>query len=367
MALPNEDKLKWEAYRERELREFSPILAKLGFMLDEDQPHVGGERYLMSGEKLVLLGRRASDEKRVVIKVSSQPEGMREIEREQACRAILKRVDFAYRTFLLPGELLFVRSGNCAISITAYIEERLAFLNHSLEEQFFLALRAFETQEGVHATAYAHAKIIKKTFGIVGAREYLGSFGVFRKNALAADPGNAELAFALKRAWELLAAHEATIERYSGFLTHADFTPHNFRVVDRDIYLLDHTSLRFGNKYESWARFLNYMIIYNRPLRSALADYVRKNREEEEYLNLRLMCAYKIGFLLQFYAGALVRTGGDLNTLSRERVLFWARVLGSILDDVPVSEEMVREYEHSRDSLRSAEEKYRQKELGQLS
>ncbi len=367
MALPNENKLKWEAYRERELREFLPMLAKLGLILDENQPHIGGERYLMSGPKLVLLGLRASDKKRVVIKVSSRPEGRREIERERACRAVLKNIDFAYRTFFLPEELLFVRNGNCAISITAYIEEGLAFLRHSLEEQFFLALRAFETQEGAHATAYSHAKIVKRAFGVAGAREYLGSFGAFRKNALAADPENAELAFMLTRAGELLTLHETVIEQYSGFLTHADFIPHNFRIVGRDIYLLDHTSIRFGNKYESWARFLNYMIIYNRPLRLALADYVRANRGEEEYLSLRLMCAYKIGFLLQFYTSALARTEGDLNKLSRERILFWIRVLEAIIGDKPISEEAAREYERSRDSLRSVEEKRRQKELGQLS
>lgn len=366
MALPNEDKLKWEAYRRQELQGVLPILTKLGFMLDNDQPHIGGERYLMSWNKLVLLGRRAGDSKKVVIKVSSRPEGVREIERERECRAVLKRIDFAYRTFFLPEELLFVRNGNCAISITAYIEEKLAFLNHSLEEQFFLALRAFETQEGAHATAYSHAKIIRKTFGMAGAREYLDSFDVFRKNALAADPRNAELAFVLKRAGELLTRHQATIERHSGFLTHTDFVPPNLRIVGRDMYLLDHTSIRFGNKYEGWARFLNYMVIYNRPLRSALADYVRQNRGEEEYLNLRLMSVYKIGFLLQFYASALAKTEGDLNKLSRERVLFWTRVCEAILGDMPVPEEMAREYEHSRDSLRSAEEKRRQRELRQL-
>ncbi len=366
MALPNEDKLRWEAYREQELQKFLPVLAKLGFVLDDEQVHIGGERYLMSGQKLVLLGRRASHDKRVVIKVSSQPEGIYEIERERACRAALKRIDFAYRTFFLPEDLLFAPSSNHVISITAYIEEKLAFLNHSLEEQFFLALRAFETQEGAQAVARSHAKIIQKTFGMAGAREYLESFDAFRKSALAADSNNSELSSIFKRGCEFLTAHKTEIERYSGFLVHTDFIPHNFRVVGRDIYLLDHTSIRFGNKYESWARFLNYMIIYNRPLRSALADYVRQNRGEEEYLNLRLMCIYKIGFLLQFYAATLAKTIGDLNALTRARVSFWTSVCEAILDDAPVSEEMVREYERMRDSLRSAEEQRRQKELGQL-
>ena len=80
--------------------------------------------------------------------------------------------------------------------------------------------------------------------------------------------------------------HRTVIERYSGFLTHNDFVPHNLRVSGKEVYLLDYSSMLFGNKYESWARFLNFMIHHNRPLELALANYVRTNRGEEEYLEL---------------------------------------------------------------------------------
>lgn len=353
----------WERYRAGELARMTPRLTQLGFELDENQVHTGGERYLMTGHKLVLSGVRTSDNKRVIIKVSSHPSGMHEIESEHRARAVLKNINFAYRNFFIPEELLFEKTPTFCISVSAYIEQERPFIMHSVEEQFFLALRAFETQEGVHATTSSHAAAIKEAFGTMGAREYLSAFTLYMETALAEDPGNAELEQVLRRAWEFLNAHRTTIERYSGFLTHNDFVPHNLRVNGKDVYLLDYTSILFGNKYESWARFLNFMVHHNRPLELMLSDYVRLNRGEEEHLSLRLMRVYIIGILLHFYTTALRKTEGDLNALVRLRIGFWTKVLAAVMDDKPVAEELLAPFLAEQERLRSAEEKARQKEI----
>jgi len=366
-----EHKQKWDAYREQELANARRVLDGLGYSLDESQVHIGGERYLMTdkrdvgggGLKLVLLGRRQSDGKRAVIKFSSDQDGMREIQTEHNARHLITGLDFAYHAFASPEELLYKKSAGYTISISAYIEQETAFLKRSTEEQFALALKAFKTQEGVHATTYAHAKKIRASLGLLGARDYMDAFASFKREALAADPGNAALAEAFGNAEAFLADNAETIEQYCGFLTHADFVPHNLRILDNQIYLLDYASIHFGNKHESWARFLNFMTLYNRELERALVHYVKENRSAEEYASLRLMRAYKLGFLLSFYAGQLEKASGDLERLARARIDFWMKALAAIVEDRPLLAEVVRAYEETRDSLRSDEEKERQREL----
>ncbi len=366
-SIINKDRQKWEGYKKKELDKVLPIIKKLNFRLDEKQVHINGERYLMSGHKLVLNGFSNINNQRVVIKLSSQPEGIREIKHERKCRIVLhNKIDFAYRTFFSPKEILFIKKEGYIIFITSYVDQKKPFTSYSFEEQFFLALRAFETQEGVHATAYSHDKIIHNVFGIFTPQKYINSFKEFSENAVSNDYKNTRLSSALKKTFNFLSANKYIIELYSNFFTHTDFVPHNFRIVGRNIYLLDHSSVYFGNKYESWARFLNYMIIYNPKLQSALSGYVKQNRGPEEYLSLRLMRLYKIGFLLQYYTGTLKKTSGDLNKLNKERVSFWIRILELILADNEIADEIVKKYCHRRDMLRSHEEKERQKELKQL-
>ncbi len=359
-------KQAWAEYCERELAGVSPILAEFGFALDREQPHLGGERYLMSGKKLVLVGMRISDNKRVIIKVSSDKNGMREIDRERNARTILHRLPFAYRTFFSPEELFYTRRGGYCISITSYIEQKRSFLARPIEEQFSLILETFKAQEGVHATTYAHAAIIRNVFGIWDADKYLRSFISFRTETLMYEPKNRQLAEVFDRAREFLAQHAKTIEQYCGFLTHEDFALQNLRIAEKNIYLIDNASLRFGNKYESWARFLNFMLLYNRPLEQALIQYVHDNRSEEEILSLRLMRIYKIGELLHYHARAYANSDEQLKTLSKKRIEFWIQALESLLVDSPLSEEIIDEYKCLRDSLRSEEEKARQRVLQQL-
>ena len=370
-ANKDDAKRAWDIYRERELAGVIPYLQQLGFTIDTEQPHLGGERYLMAGArdigggglKLVLMGKRSQDGARVVIKASSEKEGIKEIERERQCRVVLHALDFAMHAFFSPEEILFEIHGPYRVYVTTYIEQTASFVDHKIDEQFFLALRALEAQEGVHATTHTHRSIILDVFGMESAEQYLRSFEIFRKNALAATVGNAELAAALERARELLYENKTVIERYCGFLTHSDFVPNNVRIHGRDLYLLDYASLHFGNKYESWARFINFMVDHNPPLGQALTDYVRKNRGEEEYLSLRLMRVYKLAFLLQFWSGAVAHASGDLAKLAQLRIWFWTQVLIAVLDDTPVSTENRERYLEGKDRLRSEEEKVRQREL----
>ncbi len=359
-----------DAYRREELLQALPILEELGFGLDQNQVHTSGERYLMAGardvggggRKLVLTGTQRGG-KKAVLKISSEDEGVREIERERTARQVLAKIPFTLSTFHIPEELLFEKRGKHSIFATKYIEQEVPLLARALDEQFFLILRAFETQEGVHATTSKHAAVIRDTFGMIGAEEYLKNFDTFSEGALKAVPEDTELALALGRAREFLQANKTVIERYSGFLTHADFVPNNLRVEGTTLYLLDYASLHFGNKYESWARFLNYMVHHNPALEHALLDYVRKNRGPEEYLCLRLMRAYKLGFLLQFYAKALMLTQGDTRKIIQARVLFWTKVLNCILADAPLPSADVNELVRLEAELRTEEEKARQSEL----
>lgn len=369
-----DNKQIWDEYCKSELKVITPILSKLGFTLDQIQVHIGGERYLMAikrdvgggGKKLVLTGHRNIDGKRVIIKISRDIAGIEEIKHERKCRDVLQNINFAYRTFFSPEELLFTKQKSHIIFITTYIEERTAFLQHSMQDQFFLAMRAFEVQESVHATTSSHTKIISKTFGLTSAKNYLDSFDMFESESKDSDPNNNDLALTFNKANNFLHQNKNIIEQYCDFLTHSDFVPHNLRVVDRDIYLLDYSALHFGNKYESFGRFSNYMAIYNPELRMALFDYVKKNRGEEEYLSLRLMCIYKLGFILKFHTGTLANTAGNMNELSKERIGFWIHVMESVLDDKPVPEELVKKHHQALSSLRSEEEIRRQKELKQI-
>ena len=125
----------------------------------------------------------------------------------------------------------------------------------------------------------------------------------------------------------------------------------------------EYRTVHFGNKYEGWARFLNYMVIHDPALEKLLSDYVRENRGEEEHLNLQLMRVYKLGFLLEFYAKSLSETDGDLRTLTLERIDFWNEVLKFILKGQDVPATFVEEYKVKRDKLRSEDEKKRQREF----
>lgn len=352
---------QWQAYCARELATLTPLLQTLGFSLEQEQPHLQGERYLMhavtttSGKKLILLARRTSDDVRVVIKATSDAAGMCELRAEQERRRLLARIPFAYEAFPSPEQLVFTTKGPFLISIQRYIEQS-PFLSRPLEEQFSLSLAALKAQEGARAATYEHHRTIARTFGRKNAQGYLASFDSFAKAA-----PSEQAAFTLAR--HLLADNTTTIDRYGDFLVHTDFVPHNFRVANNTVYLLDHSSLRFGNKYEGWARFINFMVLYNRPLADALLSYVRLNRSEGEQVSLRLMRLYRLGEITAYYATTVDKSEGDLQELNRVRRAFWGAMLSALAHGQELPEEDVARYRALRDALRSPEEKRRQQEL----
>lgn len=367
--MANNPESEWKAYCAEELGRLTPILTELGFELEDEQPHLDGERYLMqavttvSGRKLILLGHRASDGLRVIIKATRDAAGMEELAHERLCRRVLRKIPFAYEGFLAPEEVLFIWKGPYVIAAQTFIEQEQPFLSRPIEEQFSLALNSFKAQEGAHATTYEHAKLIKKTFGAREPHDYLDCYAAFKREIVSRYADDSRIADALREGEEFLASHVETIDRYGGFLTHTDFVPHNFRVVGSSIYLLDHSSLRFGNKYEGWARFVNFMALYHPRLERACIEYVSQNRSEEESLALRLMRVYRLGEIMAYYVRTLSKSEGDLYQLNEARVKFWASVLAAVLADTSVEERVRTDYISLRDSLRSEGERRRQRDL----
>ncbi len=362
--MEHSEEKNWEAYRTDELHKLSPFLSQRGYALDELQPHLLGERHLTgplgSGRKLLLLGKDRTG-KRVVIKASSEPKGIQEIEHERLCRDVLEKIHFAYQVFNSPRELVYARQDGYVVSVTEFIEQAVPFTERSLKEQFALSINAFKAQESAHATTYSHIRLIRNTFGEMRAPDYLKNFDTYAGEIASLAPHAPQTL--LERAREELRSGGEMLEQYGGFLTHWDFIPQNFRVNEGKLFLLDHSSLRFGNKYEGWARFINFMELYNPPLVRALVEYVRENRTPEESEALRLMRIYRLGELIRYYAGWLSRTQGQLQELAEARIVFWGNVLKAVLERTEVPPELVEEYKKTRDRLRSEEEKVRQRGL----
>lgn len=351
-------KAEWDGYVTEELARAKPRIARLGFELDKAQPHLAGERYLMqaitsvSGPKLILIGTEKSGGKRVVIKATSHPSGAREIRAERRARVALNALRFSYGRFYAPEELLYAVANGMTIAVQEFIEQDSAFLERPLKEQFAIALHGLKTQEGAHATTYGHLKRVSRIFPIWGAHEYRTAAG-----RLGWEAGNLESALAF------LKEHETTIEQYSGFLTHSDFVPHNIRMRAGVLYLLDHSSLRFGNKYEGWARFINFMVLYNPPLADALVAYVRLNRTPEELCALMLMRVFRLIEIIAYYTGTLERSEGSLRELNTARIAFWRSVLDAVINEQPPNPSVREAYIAKRETLRTPEEKERQRGL----
>ncbi|MEN9389990.1 MAG: hypothetical protein RLZZ283_90 [Candidatus Parcubacteria bacterium] len=355
----------WKAYVENELSTVTPILDALGYTLEHDQPHLSGERHLMQavttehGRKLILVGHRKSDGLRVIIKATRDTAGIRELAHEQKARTLLHSIHFAYQAFQSPSILYFGTRDGFTIVVTEFIEQACTFLERPLKEQFAFALSAFKAQESAHATTYTHVQEISRVVAPIDSSGYHTLFADFVSNIRAAKVAP-ELIETLEAALGVLSRHATTIDRYGNFLVHVDFVPHNIRIRDGAIYLLDHSSIRFGNKYEGWARFINFMVLYNPPLADALIEYVRLNRGEEEVLALKLMRVFRLGEILWYYTRTLNSVEGNLKLLNAARVRFWAEVLVSVLNDSALPSSVREAYIQERDQLRSDDEKKRQ-------
>lgn len=350
----------------RELDTIAGLIQPLGFSLDIKQPYISGERYLMAGGKLVLAGVREKDGAKVIIKTSHATDGKKEIESEKRSRDLMRSLSFADKKILIPEELYYGAEGEYIFLIMRFIPQEKVFAAHTIEEQFFIALSAFEAQESFHATTYEHLRTVKDVFPVLSSTEYLRDFKRLRDSILHLYLDES-LRTTLEKTEKFLTENVITIDRYANYLTHTDFVPHNFRLVEHTLYMLDcvpnYATVHFGNKYEGWARFLNYTLIHSPELERLLTTYVRENRGEDEHLSLRLMRAYKIVFLLEYYARSLAKTTGDLHALTLARLSYWREALIAILNDHPLAEEITEQYVKTRNQLRSAEEKERQREF----
>lgn len=360
--------LTWEAYCENELSLLRPLLYAHGFTLNDIQPHIIGERFLMhaitttSGKKMILLGSK-TDGTKVVIKVTNDAQGIKELEHERICRKVLTQLDFAAKIFHTPEEIAYIHERGYTITIQKFIDQEQSFLERPLASQFGFALQGFKEQESAHAATFKHRKVIEGTFGIRNAETYLATFASFRKNITAALSQENDINRLLQTAEQELVKNKIYIEQYSSFLTHTDFVPHNIRISGNIIYLLDYSSLTFGNKYEGWARFINFMTLYNPPLQKALEKYVQDNRTQEETISLRMMRIYRLGEIIWYYTQTLQKSSDDLLKLNTERVHFWAKVLSYVLTDQEVPDHVIAAYTTIRDALRSNDEKKRQQGL----
>lgn len=360
----NNQQEKWRKYVATELAALTPILSRHGYTLARTQPHTTGERFLMknitttSGEKLILFGLD-SDKKKVVIKATNDYTGQQELEAERNCRQVLQEINFAYETFDAPHEQAFFSEQCYTIAIQEFIEQSSTFLERPLEQQFMFALKALKTQESARITTSNHLKKVAPVFGIRKSSDYLRILTAFITSLHRSD-ADPTIIKSVHTVLHRLRADQERIEQYCGFLTHTDFVPHNFRIADDTMYLLDWSSLAFGNKHESWARFLNFMTLYNPELETLLITYVEQNRAPEERKSLQLLRLYRLCELITYYTNTLPQSEGDLLALNQTRVQFWHDVLLAEMENRRVDQSVVGAYKTTRDQLRSAAEKERQ-------
>jgi len=361
-------KKEWEQYCAQELEILEPILRTHGYTLDAEQKHIQGERYLMqaitttSGKKLILTGKTQNNTK-VIIKATRDSAGTNEIDHERTCRDFLKEIDFAGEVFHTPQEIAYFRENGFTIAVQQFIDQTSSFIERPTPEQFAFALRAFKGQESAHATTAKHQKSVTCIYGMRDIDSYTQTFASFCENIEQATENTGDISTVLKEAKTTLEHNAKIIEQYCNFLTHTDFVPHNIRINNDTIYLLDHSSLTFGNKYEGWARFINFMTLYNPPLQRALEQYIRDNRTPEEAVSLRMMRIYRLGEILWYYVRATGLSTDSLHALNVARIKFWSEVLVHVLKDTDVPQSVIETYIQTRDSLRSEDEKQRQQGL----
>jgi len=340
--------------RQKELKQISRLLVNLGYILDKEQPHISGERFLASPDKLVLVGKSTKRNLRVIIKMSRLVRAKDEIRQEKKIRDLLSSSALFKKAILLPKEVYFGRRGPYQIFATEFVEQERVFITYPLKKQISIILKSFQKREKL--------KVNNKFFPSLEASDYLENFKK-SQNSVLVHYDSPTVEGIMNDGLKLLQENEAVIERYGGYLVHSDFAPHNFRVSGNSLYTLDCSAFQRGNKYEEMARFLNYMVIHNPALESKLKQYILNERGGEEYLDLKLMRIYKIGYLLEFYTRSLSKASLDLHALTSCRIEFWEEVMRSVIQDRPVDEKIRKSYVENRDNLRSAEEKSRQREF----
>jgi hypothetical protein len=357
------DKQKaWQEYAKQEMAILKPILEEKGLVLLDDQPHISGERFLMSGKKVVLEAKEEGSLNKLIIKSTSDTKYRAELIAEASSQSRLQEIPFAYHPLLAPEQRWLEKDGDRVTVATEYIEQPIPFLTLPLEKQFDLILDAFKMLAGVHVTTASHSSFVKK-FKSWNAKNYLEAAEGFLEEIKDREPGATTLLSTVETGFNILNNKEIDIERFCGFLTHDDFALHNFRFYQDAIYLIDQSSLLFGNKHESWARLMNFMILNNRDLEQAILKYTKNNLSDEEQSSLYLMRIYKLIELINYHHRATIESVDNIKKLSERRITFWSLVLEKTIHNQDVDQADVEAYKKDRDDLRSPEEKARQKSL----
>lgn len=332
----------------------------VGIILSDTQLNIGGERAFLSPHKFVLSGTYATSGKEAILKCATHPEGVAEITQEHNIMQALRILPFASEELIAPTETYYGTTDGYTVSITDFIEQPKVFTDFSLKEQFFMAVHALECQEAFHATTHEHQTWVRDLFTHHTPDFYISDFKKMASSIAKIYPTNTDI---LNAGYAFLSTHQNVLEVFDRYVIHSDLVPHNFRINNRQIHLLDFVSFRIGNKYEGWARLINFMEIHSPALVPLLLQYVRADRGETEYLTLRLMRVYKICFLLNYHAGVYKGATGDLELLAKARLTFWTQILDSVLHDQPVDEAALNTYYEKRATLRTPEEKERQRQF----
>ncbi len=354
-------KKAWEQKMNVELPKVTKTLEELGYSLAEVQPNLIGEKFLMKTSKFVLIGVRTSDKKKVIIKITHEREGKKELKKEREATENLKNLTLVRDSIKIASELYYGVHNGYLILINEFLEQDEVFVRLPIEEQFFLSLRAFSILESFYIATHEHERHVKKRFPFLTARKYLRRFKGYKKSILKAL-NNPEVEETLDRAYKTFKKNLPIVEKFSTYMVHEDFVPHNFRIQDDMLYFIDHEAILFGNKHETWARFINFMTLHNPRLESKLLEYVAE-KGKEEYTSLRMMQALKCTQLIEYYASSLEKCKGDVFELTKKRIFFWKTALEHILDDTQLHESIVKEFRGDRDSLRTQDEIERQRLL----
>lgn len=328
----------------------------MGFTLLRNQPHITGERSILSLNKLVLLGIN-SKEKKVVIKTAYKNKGKRELELEQRVRSDIEKLITRHGNgFTVPKEIFYGTGDGFLFFITEYINQKKIFTRHNLDQQFIMLKNIIDSK-----------KLSKKSFPwpIYTAKIYLTHL---KKNIwiISRAYPNKKLTKNLHTVELLFKNKKKVIDKFSNYLIHDDLMPHNFRINNKKIYLLDYSAIAFGNKFSSWARILNYFTFSNPRLEKKITGDFKKNLTIEELECLHLFRLYKAVTLLAYYTKISKDISGKFLKLTKVRIGFWQNFLAKLLDKkLPTKTEIAR-YIELRDTLRSEEEKKRQKEIGHI-
>lgn len=355
-------KNNWQEFVQQEIDYFKPILNGLGFTIDADQPHTKGERGSFRAKKIILLGNHKLDNKKVVIKCARFEEGVSELLEEKQARESIKKIDFAYHEFLEPEEVYFSSTNDYTIQITEFIQEEMRFTEREPKEQFDIVYKSFVVQEGIHAVTRKHNKQIQEYFKVYDFEDYRKQVSICKEKVTDFLGSESDL---LEKAERDVLQNKYRINQYSGFLTHTDFVPHNFRVRNSRVHLLDHSAIVIGNKHDGWARFLNWAVLHAPMVEKWFEEYFKINRSLEEQESLRLMRLVRLFELAahhsKIYFDATKCENLELKELSKKRVYFWLEVMRAVFENREVDRQIIEDYKNIRDSLRTQSEKERQK------